>query len=55
MAEARLVRVSAFNGAMALPEHYQPSSDARILTWVGTLAVLVAGAVWVRRSGRGRS
>ena len=31
-----------------LPEHYQPSSDARILKWVGTLAALTLGAALVR-------
>lgn len=34
----------------ALPEHHQPSSDARILKWVGALAALTVGAVIVRRS-----
>jgi len=34
---------------MALPEHHQPSSDARILKWVGTLAALTLGAVLVKR------
>jgi hypothetical protein len=35
---------------MALPEHWQPSSDGRILTWLTGLTVLTAGAIWVRRS-----
>ena len=37
---------------MDLPETMQPSSDQRILTWVGTLAALTAGAVWIGRRGR---
>jgi hypothetical protein len=36
------------DGMSELPEHYQPTSDARILTWVGTLAVLTIGAALVR-------
>jgi hypothetical protein len=32
-----------------LPEHLQPSSDIRILKWVGALAALTAGAVFVKR------
>jgi LPXTG-motif cell wall-anchored protein len=32
-----------------LPESMQPSSDARILAWVGALAALTAGALWVNR------
>ena len=32
----------------ALPEHYQPSSDARILRWVGVLAALTLGAAIAR-------
>jgi hypothetical protein len=35
---------------MALPDHWQPSSDERILTWVGTLATLTAAALWVRNA-----
>ena len=35
---------------MDLPEHLQPSSDARIAAWVGTFAALTIGAVWIRRS-----
>jgi hypothetical protein len=31
-----------------LPEHYQRSSDARILKWVGALAALTLGAALVR-------
>jgi len=50
MAEARQKRASAFNGRMALPEHNQPSSDARIIKWVGGLAALTLAAVWARRS-----
>jgi hypothetical protein len=34
---------------MALPEHNQPSSDARILKWVGALAALTLGAALVKR------
>jgi LPXTG-motif cell wall-anchored protein len=37
---------------MDLPESMQPSSDARILAWVGTLAALAAGALWVNRRRR---
>ena len=33
---------------MDLPEHWQRSSDERILAWVGTLATLTAAAFWVR-------
>jgi len=33
---------------MDLPEHLQPSSDERILAWVGTLATLTVAALWVR-------
>jgi hypothetical protein len=36
------------NQRMDLPEHWQPSSDERILAWVGTLATLTAAAVWLR-------
>jgi hypothetical protein len=32
-----------------LPEHYRPSSDARILKWVGAFAALTVGAVLLRR------
>jgi LPXTG-motif cell wall-anchored protein len=39
---------------MELPESMRPSSDARILAWVGTLAALTAGAAWVNRRRRGR-
>jgi len=53
MAEARLARASAFNGPM-LPEHHQPSSDARILKWVGAFAALTVGAVLARVGGRSR-
>jgi hypothetical protein len=35
---------------MDLPEHWQPSSDERILAWVGTLATLTAAALWVRNA-----
>jgi LPXTG-motif cell wall-anchored protein len=34
---------------MGLPEHYSPSSDRRIATWIGALAALTAGAVLIRR------
>jgi hypothetical protein len=34
---------------MALPEHYRPSSDRRIATWIGAFAALAAGAVLIRR------
>jgi hypothetical protein len=34
---------------MALPEHWQPSSDRRVLTWLGAMAAMTAGAIWVRR------
>jgi LPXTG-motif cell wall-anchored protein len=37
---------------MDLPDSMQPSSDARILAWVGTLAALTAGALWVNRRRR---
>jgi len=33
---------------MALPEHWQRSSNERILAWVGTLATLTGAAFWVR-------
>jgi LPXTG-motif cell wall-anchored protein len=35
-----------------LPQTLAPSSDARILTWVGGLAALTAGALWVSRRRR---
>jgi hypothetical protein len=37
---------------MDLPETMQPSSDRRLLTWLGTLAALTAGAVWIDRHRR---
>jgi LPXTG-motif cell wall-anchored protein len=37
---------------MDLPASMRPSSDARILAWVGTLAALTAGALWVNRRRR---
>jgi hypothetical protein len=40
----------AHNGLMSLPEHWQASSDRRILAWVGTLATLTAAAVWIRNA-----
>jgi hypothetical protein len=56
MPKPALERVSAFNDRMdALPEHHQPSSDARILKWVGAFAVLTVGAVIVRVGGRARA
>jgi hypothetical protein len=33
---------------MDLPEPLQPSSDERILAWVGTLATLTVAALWLR-------
>jgi hypothetical protein len=35
---------------MSLPEHWQPSSDRRIVTWVGALATLTAAAFWIRNA-----
>jgi hypothetical protein len=35
---------------MALPDHQQPSSDARIAAWIASFAALTAGAFWIRRS-----
>ena len=35
---------------MDLPEHWQPSSDRRILTWLGAFAALTTVAVVVRRA-----
>ena len=35
---------------MDLPEHWQPSSDRRILTWLGAFAALTTVAVAVRRA-----
>jgi MYXO-CTERM domain-containing protein len=32
-----------------LPEHMQPSSDARIATWVGGLVALAVGALALKR------
>ena len=37
-------------GMEPLLEHQQPSSDERILKWVGALAALTAAALLVRRS-----
>jgi hypothetical protein len=37
---------------MDLPETMQPSSDRRLLTWLGTFAALTAGAVWIDRHRR---
>jgi hypothetical protein len=34
---------------ISLPEHYTPSSDRRIATWLGAFAVLAAAAVAIRR------
>ena len=49
MAEARSRGLPRLIGVMSdLPEHYQRSSDARIIKWVGTLAVLTVGAALVR-------
>ena len=39
---------------MELPETMQPSSDERLITWIGTLAVLAAGAVWINRRRHAR-
>src|SRR3954470_21362713 len=36
------------NEFVDLPEHWQPSSDQRILAWLGTLATLTAAALWLR-------
>jgi hypothetical protein len=33
---------------MTLPEHFQPSSDRRIVTWLTAFTALTAGALWVR-------
>jgi MYXO-CTERM domain-containing protein len=35
----------------ALPEHWQPSSDERIVKWVVALGGLALAALWLRRSG----
>jgi hypothetical protein len=35
-----------------LPEHLQPTSDARLLRWIGALAAAAAGALWVNRRRR---
>jgi LPXTG-motif cell wall-anchored protein len=37
---------------MELPETMRPSSDERLITWIGTLAVLTAGAIWINRRRR---
>jgi hypothetical protein len=34
---------------MELPETMQPTSDRRILTWLGAWVLLAAGAVWIDR------
>jgi hypothetical protein len=34
---------------MALPEHYTPSSDRRIATWIGAFAALTAAALVIKR------
>ena len=39
---------------MDLPEHWQPSSDRRILTWLGAFAALTTAAVVARRARDGR-
>jgi hypothetical protein len=33
-----------------LLDHHQPSSDARLLKWVGAFAALTVGAVLARRA-----
>jgi MYXO-CTERM domain-containing protein len=35
-----------------LPEHLQPTSDARLIGWIGALAAAAAGAVWLNRRRR---
>jgi LPXTG-motif cell wall-anchored protein len=35
-----------------LPQHLQPSSDARLLTWIGAMVVMGAGAAWIGRRRR---
>jgi MYXO-CTERM domain-containing protein len=37
---------------VALPEHLQPTSDARLATWLGGLAVLTLGAWRINRRRR---
>lgn len=37
---------------MDLPEHMQPSSDARIATWVGGFVALAVGALALKRRRR---
>jgi len=39
-----------YSRVMALPEHWQPSPDRRILAWLSGFSVLTAGAIWVRRA-----
>jgi hypothetical protein len=39
-----------YSRLIALPEHWQPSSDRRILTWVAALTALTGTAIWVRRA-----
>jgi hypothetical protein len=39
----------SYSSVMALPPHWQPSSDGSILTWLTALTVLTAGAICVRR------
>jgi hypothetical protein len=39
---------------MELPETMQRSSDERLARWIGVMAVLTAGAVWINRRSRRR-
>jgi hypothetical protein len=34
---------------MELPETMRPSSDQRLAGWIGILAALTAGALWINR------
>jgi hypothetical protein len=45
-----LAETDVLSRLIALPEHWQPSSDRRILTWVAALTALTATAVWIRRA-----
>jgi hypothetical protein len=39
---------------MELPETMQPSSDERLVGWIGVLVALSAGALWLNRRSRRR-